>query len=172
MQQLLPLDDEVCAADGMHLPSVTGPRLTTLTNQCLLLFPPCGWHCICSHLPVLAQALAALNASNLDAMHTPPLTTTTSSSSEPSAAPAAAEHQQQQQQQQSASSTAAAESARALLLELCGAVQGVSPTSQHFGAGQIARFVSAMARLGHYDWQAMRHVCLLAAAHAKVGGTA
>jgi hypothetical protein len=106
---------------------------------------------------VLASALAALNASNLDTMqqHATP-----SSSSE-----AAATEQQQQQQQ---SSTAAAESARALLLELCEAVQLVSPASQSFGASQVARFVSAMARLGHYDWQAMRHVCVLAAAHAQV----
>jgi hypothetical protein len=57
-----------------------------------------------------------------------------------------------------------------VLLELCEAVQQVKPSNTSFGAPQVARFVSAMARLGHYDWQAMRHVCVLAAAHAQVGG--
>jgi hypothetical protein len=117
-------------------------------------------HCRCSHLPVLASALAALNASNLDSQQH-----AASNSSET----AAADQQQPAPDQPASATAAAAESARALLLELCEAVQQVSPSSRSFGAPQVARFVSAMARLGHYDWQAMRHVCVLATAHAQVG---
>jgi hypothetical protein len=123
------------------------------------------WVYCCSHLPVLASALASLNASNLDSQqHATP-----SSSSSSSSATAAADQQPQPPDQPAAATAAAAESARALLLELCEAVQQIRPSHTSFGAPQVARFVSAMARLGHYDWQAMRHVCVLAEAHAKVG---
>lgn len=50
---------------------------------------------------------------------------------------------------------AAAEAARVLLGELCDAVQ--AQTSMD--ATSLAVFVGAMARLGHYSWPAMRHVC-------------
>jgi hypothetical protein len=43
--------------------------------------------------------------------------------------------------------------------------------SDGYDAAGIAKFVSSMAQLGHYDWQAMRHITQLAKTQAKVNLT-
>lgn len=119
------------------------------------------WRCCCRHLPILANALAQLDATNLDA-HA--LTSNVFSSS------IHVEQQQQQQEDPSVAAAAeqAAEAARHVLSKLCAVVQHLPAAA--FDAAGVTRFVSSMARLGYYDWQAMRHVSHMAAASAKVAG--
>lgn len=100
----------------------------------------------------LAMALAQLNASNMDAA------VAADGSEEAAAAPAdkaAAAHPAAGAAASSEQQQAAAEAARVLLGELCDVVQ----TQTSMDAASLAMFVGAMARLGHYSWPAMRHVC-------------
>lgn len=76
-----------------------------------------------------------------------------------SSSSSAASHLQQQEQQ------AASEVLRMLVQEICNAVQLSGPAIDTPG---LANLVAAMARLGHYDWQMMRHVGTLVLRHTHV----
>jgi hypothetical protein len=117
--------------------------------------------CMCRHLAYLATAVAQLQDAErgseaaLDELNdTPASTPNTSSSSRVQI------DQQQQEQQQAVS-----ELSRALVLELCTAVQQCGSLMD---ATALANFAAAMGRLGHYDWQTMRHLSTIAKRHTPV----
>lgn len=134
--------------------------------------------CCCSHLPVLASAIAAFNASNLDAQQlSDPYADSSMADDQETdtsrSCGAAAQHQQDQeaaaqQQQRPEAASQAAEAARQVLMELCEALQRLDAAA--IDAPGVTRCMSAMARLRHYDWLTMRHMSQLAAAHAQVCG--
>ncbi len=84
----------------------------------------------------------------------PTISTSTSTSSS-----SAASYLQQQEQQ------AAGEVLRMVVQEMCNIVQHVGPALDATG---LANLTAAMARLGHYDWQMMRHVGALVLRHTYV----
>jgi hypothetical protein len=130
----------------------------------LLLLLPCVR--MCRHLAYVATAVAQLQDTErgseaaFDEMSDTPTSTPTSTPYNSSGSRAQFDQQQQEQQQ------AVSELSRALVLELCTAVQQCGSLMD---ATALANFAAAMGRLGHYDWQTMRHLGTIAKRHTHVG---